>query len=115
MRTVVVPQYEGLTIKEMDEAIFQRHEGIYQYLPDEVEIHKTPKQWIVNVAASVLEDTFTDWVKQQIEARNAKVTKEKDMLIAMDPEVEAAFQRSTAVSRKCLILYLDSCTMYQLM
>ena len=48
----------------MDEEIFQRNNEIYSYLPDEVEIHKTPKQWIVNVAASVLEDTFTDWVKQ---------------------------------------------------
>lgn len=63
VRTVIVPQYEGLTIKEMDNEIFQRHSVIYSYLPDQVEIHKTPKQWIVNVAASVLEDTFTDWVK----------------------------------------------------
>ena len=63
VRTVIVPQYEGLTIKEMDEEIFQSNSVIYSYLPDQVEIHKTPKQWIVNVAASVLEDTFTDWVK----------------------------------------------------
>ena len=63
VRTVILPQYEGLTIKEMDEEIFQSNSVIYSYLPDQVEIHKTPKQWIVNVAASVLEDTFTDWVK----------------------------------------------------
>ena len=45
----------------------------------------------MNVAASVLKNIFTDWVKAQVEARNAKVTKEKDMMIAMDPEVAAAF------------------------
>ena len=66
-----------------------------------MEIHKTPKQWIVNVAASVLGNVYTDWVKSQVEARNAKVTKEKDLMISMDPEVAAAFERSTAVSRKC--------------
>ena len=101
VRTMVVPQYEGLAIKDMDAAIFQNHSQIYEYLPDQVEIHKTPKQWIVNVAASVLGDVFTDWVKGQVEARNAKVTKEKDLMISMDPEVAAAFERSTAVSRKC--------------
>ena len=50
---------------------------------------------------SVLGDVYTDWVKAQVEARNAKVTKEKDLMISMDPEVAAAFERSTAVSRKC--------------
>ena len=103
VRTICIPQYEGLAMKDMDEQVFQLHPIIFDYLPDQVEIHKTPKQWICNVSASVLGDVFVNWVKDQIEARNAKVTKQKDLLIAMDPDVAAAFQQSTAVSCKCLI------------
>ena len=91
IRHVAVPHYEGLAIKDMDEQVFQQNPAVYEYFPDKVEIAKTPKQWICNVAASVLGDTYEDWVKGQIEARNAKVTKEKDLMIAMDPDIAAAF------------------------
>ena len=43
VRTIVVPHYEGLAIKDMDAQIFRSNEQIYAYLPDRVEIHKTPK------------------------------------------------------------------------
>lgn len=103
VRTIVIPSYEGLTLKDMDEHIFRHNQGIFEYFPDEVEIQKTPKHWICNVAATVLGDTYIDWVKSQIENRNQKVTKDKDLNIAMDPDIAAAFQASTAVSRKCLL------------
>ena len=54
---------------------------------------------MVNIAYSIVGDKFAAWVKERIEERNAKVTKEQNMLIHMDPEVAAAFQASTAVSR----------------
>ena len=44
-------------------------------------------------------DKFAAWVKERIEERNSKVKKEQNMLINMDPEVAAALQASTAVSR----------------
>ena len=43
------------------------------YYPVKQEIRKLPKQWIANVAYSVLGDDFSDWVKEQIEARNEHV------------------------------------------
>ena len=100
-----MPHYEGLSLAHMSKELLMHHSDIYNYMPDQVEIHKTPKQWIVNVCATVLGDVFVNWVKAQIEARNAKVTKEKDMMIAMDPDVAAAFQLSTAVSRKLMHLH----------
>ena len=105
VRNICIPQYEGLAMKDMDEQVFQMHEVIFDYFPDQVEIHKTPKQWICNVSATVLGDVFVDWVKDQIEARNAKVTKQKDLMIEMDPDVAAAFQQSTAISSKYSNLY----------
>ena len=70
----------------------------YQYFPIQKEMKKLPKQWIVNVMYTCLGDAFANWVKDRIEARNKKVTQEKNLLIDMDPGVAAAFTNSTAVS-----------------
>ena len=71
-------------------------------MPDEVEIKKAPKQWIVNMIYSLVQDDFADWVKRKINTRNEKVTSDRNLLIDMDPDVAAAFASSTAVSSKCL-------------
>ena len=41
-----------------------------------------------------------DWIKEKIEQRNAKVAVEKDVMISVDPDIAAAFNNSTSVSRK---------------
>ncbi len=61
-----------------------------------------PKQWLINVVYSGIGEDFSIFVKRQIEARNSKVTKEKNLMVNMDPEIMAAFQASTHVSRKCM-------------
>ena len=60
-----------------------------------------PKQWMINMAYAVIKEPFADWIREQVDDRNLKVTKEKDLNIAMDPAIYTAFQKSTAVSRKC--------------
>ena len=77
----------------------------FVYYPIKQEIRKLPKQWIANVAYSVLGDDFSDWVKEQIEARNEHVAQKGNLFIELDPDVAAAFEASTAVSRKCRRLY----------
>ena len=66
-----------------------------------------PKEWICNVCATVLRGLFTGWVKNQIETRNEKVTKQQDLMIEMDSEVLEAFRASTSVSRKCPSIFLS--------
>ena len=70
-------------------------------MPDPQEIHKVPKQWLCNVANSILKNQFSDWVKRQVEVRNEAVKSKKNMMIQMDPEIAAAFAASSKVSRKC--------------
>ena len=60
-----------------------------------------PKQWLVNMVYSLVQEDFAKWVKGHINARNQKVTITHNLLIDMDPEVAAAFAASTAVSSKC--------------
>ena len=61
---------------------------------------KLPKQWVVNVAYSILGDPFKQWIRNAIEERNKKVAIKKDLNINMDPELAAAYRASTAVSCK---------------
>lgn len=59
------------------------------------EIPKLPKQWIANVCATVLKDTFTNWVKERVKERNEKIVLKQGLAIEMDPEIAAAFHAST--------------------
>ena len=57
-----------------------------------MELPKTPKQWIANVCATVLEDLFAKWVKAQVDKRHQKVAVQKDLMIDIDPEIARVFQ-----------------------
>ena len=69
-------------------------------MPIEKELPKLPKQWICNVAYSLIGDPFRDWVMQQVEARNQKQAVERNLNIAVDPAIGALLMASTHVSRK---------------
>ena len=94
-----MPQYEGLTIESITRYLSGMPE-CHPYFPVWKEVRKLPKQWIVNVAASVLGEPFVAWVANAIRARNEKVAVERDVMINVDPEIARAFEQSTAVSSK---------------
>lgn len=94
-----VPAYESLSLKAIY-AFFEQHPDVLAFLPDGKELLKVPKQWICNVAATVIGAPFVGWVGQRIKERNEAVVHERSMLIDMDPNIAAAFHQSTAVSRK---------------
>ena len=73
---------------------------IDQYLPDQPDIQKVPKQWIVNVCAAVIGADFKEWVAEQVEDRNAVMAQQKEVMISMDPVMAAKFAASIHVSRK---------------
>ena len=99
-----VPQYKNLSLEKIFEYIGQVPQ-IEAYLPDEIDIPKIPKQWIVNVCASILGQNFRDWVTQQIQDRNTLIAEKKEIMINMDPQLAAKFQASTHVSRKWTCLF----------
>ena len=103
-----MPQYDGLALKHIALFLNSGHEHVWDYMPDSQEIHKVPKEWICNICATVLRGLFLGWVKNQIEARNQKVSREQDLMIEMDAEVLEAFRASTSVSRKCRTTRLSS-------
>jgi hypothetical protein len=101
IRTIHIPNYEGLGVKEIRQFLDDHHPEVYNYLPEpDLELPKVPKQWLANICATVLQESFTKWVKVQVAARHAKVIEQKDLGIMMDPDIAAIFQASTAVSSK---------------
>jgi hypothetical protein len=71
------------------------------YFPTlELERKRLQKQWILNVAYSVVGDDFASWIKSGIEFRNQKMATEKNMLIEVDMDIYNAFHSSTSVSSK---------------
>jgi len=92
-----LPQYEGRALKDIM-ARCRTNEEFMEHMPIDKELLKLPKQWIVNIAYTLFGDSFSNWVFAQIEARNAKLAKEKNLMINLDPEVAAAWHSSTAVA-----------------
>ena len=53
-----------------------------------------------NVIYTICEEAFAKWVKDRIDARNSGIIKKRNLGVNMDPEILAAFNKSTAVSSK---------------
>ena len=99
VRYLSVPQYEGLGIKEfIEEAL--RYPQTRQYLPDEEDFRRLPRQWIINLAYTLVEKPFADWAHERIQARNQKLIDEQDLAIDIDPDILRCFQASTNISSK---------------
>ena len=61
-------------MKEIRQFLDDKHPEMYEYLPEpSLELPKVPKQWLANMCTTVLKDSFTNWVKEQVKARHAKV------------------------------------------
>ena len=85
-----VPQYENLTLKHIGE-FAHRQSDISNYMPDDPDLLKTPKQWIVNVCAVVIGQPFRDWVNKQVEERNAIMNQKQEVMVMIDPSMLAKF------------------------
>jgi len=59
-----VPHYENLSLDKIKAFCSGHQNDIDNYLPDKKELFKVSREFICNVCATVLEDIFTDWVKE---------------------------------------------------
>ena len=66
---------------------------------------KLSRQYIINVAYSVVGKPLQEWVMKQVDLRNRNLSVKQNLLIDLDPEISKIFQSSTDVSRKCLSFY----------
>ena len=94
-----VPQYEGLSIDRILEK-GQEHPEVVNYLPDERDIERLPRSFIVNVTYTLMGEKFKSWVHEVIVERNNRIAENRKLIIELDPAVAAAFRDSVNISSK---------------
>ena len=99
VRYLFCPQYENLHIEDIL-AHLKKFDGGNEYLPDDRDIPKLPRQFLCNLAFTLIGDDFGHWVRDQIRARNDRIKESNKLTIKMDPEVAKAFMSSGQVSSK---------------
>ena len=102
-----IPSYEGLTVKAILDFGMQT-EQLSSYMPDERDLAKLPRQWIINVVFSVVGDDLRAWVSDQIKTRNEKLAAKQDLMIELDPEIASAFGSSLNISSKSTSVQVNS-------
>ena len=43
---------------------------VSQYLPEDRDMHKVPRQWLINVTYTLVGGSFAAWVKAEVAKRN---------------------------------------------
>ena len=101
MAYLFCPQYKGLALKHIL-ARLEHHPEVEQYLPDDQDRHRIPRQWAINIFHSVVGKPFAVWAQNAMHDRNEKYVEKHKLMIDMDPEVAEIFAKSTSVSSKYL-------------
>ena len=84
------------------------------YLPDDIDLEKAPKQWLIDVCTAVIGQPFKDWVSDKVHERNEDVVNKNDDFVLLAPKVAERIKASNRVSRKyTLCLYVDKCIVLQ--
>ena len=91
------PQYENLNIATIL-AHAKLNPNYENYIPEDRDIHRVPRQWLINIAYTVIGKPFNDWVQDEIVTRNEELAKKQKLLIEMDSEIAKAFHGSVNIS-----------------
>ena len=97
IKVLYLPQYQSLTIESIL-AQGKKDAKVVQYLPEDRDMHKVPRQWLINVIYTIVGEPFHVWVKQCIQQRNDELAVKQDLLIDLDPEIAKAFESSVNIS-----------------
>ena len=99
MKTLNVPQFEELGIKALLKQL-NHHPEVWNYLPEARDVKKVPRQWLYDIAYTIIGKPLSDWVDSKIAERNNKLAEKQNLYIKMDPDIAAAFHASQNISSK---------------
>jgi hypothetical protein len=100
MKYLYAPQYESLGISQVFNYIKTMEKVIIDYLPDERDWDRLPRQYMLNLVYTLSGENFSNWVASNIDARNNELAAKQDLMIEMDPQIAKAFAESTQISSK---------------
>jgi hypothetical protein len=64
-----VPYYKNISI-ELMLAFARPYEDVWKYFPEERDLDKLPRQFVIDVLATVIGKPFSDWVAEKVKERN---------------------------------------------
>ena len=97
VKVLTAPNYEGLAISDF----LAKAEGyavMKQYLPEKRDIHRLPRNFIVNLLYTLIGDEIKHFVKGIVEIRNQAVVENQRMALELDDDIRRAFEVSTTVT-----------------
>lgn len=68
-------------------AKMKKYPQVLSYLPGDKDLGRLPRNFCVNLLYSIVGEEITRWVSGIVEERNAKVAKDRKMLLELDSEV----------------------------
>ena len=96
-----MPYYDGLSIEKILD-FGKKYAQVANYLPEERDIHRLPRSFIVNIINTIVKDPFRSWVSDRIKERNEDIAVKRKLNIELDPAIAAAFRNSVNISSKYL-------------
>ena len=61
-------------------------------MPDDRDLSKVPRQWLINVIYSIVGDDFRKWVSVEVKNRNDQLAEDQNHMIELDPEIAAVLE-----------------------
>jgi len=99
IKVLAVPNYEGLAIDDFLKKA-KNYQIMSSYLPEERDIHRLPRCFIINLLYTITGEDVKLYVKHIIEERNKAVVDHQRMALELDDDIRRAFEMSTTVSCK---------------
>ena len=94
-----VPFYKGLSTEDILKKGKEFSE-VAHFLPEERDIHRLPRAFVVNIINTVVKEPFRKWVSERIKERNDTIAENRNLVIDLDPEIAKAFHSSVNISSK---------------
>ena len=99
IQVLFAPHYKGLKIQSFLEEGY-KDPNVKHYLPDQKDLYRLPRQYIVNIIYTLIGQPIKDFVNKFIRKRNDEIAQNRNLLIALDPQIAAAFKASINISSK---------------
>ena len=99
VKVLHAPLYKGLSIEKLL-AEGKKTPRVAEYLPEERDIHRLPRQFVVNLIYTIVGEGIKSFVTKAIKKRNDQIAENRHLIIELDPEIAAAFQQSVNISSK---------------
>ena len=97
VNVIKVPQYEGLTVKQIL-AFAQQHAEIQTYLL-EYQYDKIPnREWVWNVVNSLIPQEFKEFIDKKVKERKQNIIKSQNLGANIMPQFVNIFKTSNSVS-----------------